>query len=373
MISFQRKIIFCIALFLVVFPFSSHFFAGDVKGLSIETIDSKPYVRFKDFLNSTKGLRYQWNALRLEAEIIYHNKSVKIQLDAPYYISGSYQYPLDAAPVLYKNEIYLPRALVEELFTEFKLPLKYAFGDKRVDYKETPAIRGPLKVQLDFIVIDPGHGGKDPGAYSGKNLVEKKIVLDVGRYLYDYFKRAFPGTKIYITRYNDTFVTLKGRAKIANYKLQKDKFGIFISLHCNSSIVKRVHGYEIFYLAQNPTNEEARQLMMVENQYVSGEAYVGRLESYLLDSQLISESKVLAREMNKAFMVYLNGMVSSRGVRRADFAVLRGVLMPAILVEMGYISNRREGGVLRSSKFRKQVAKGLEEGVRRFMKNRPGM
>ncbi len=372
-IKLSRRVL--TALFLALAP-------GLLAGLGIQHIGGRPYVSLDEFLKASDKFKSEWNPLTLKLDITYEEKLVRMEIGAPYYISDGYQYQLQYGPTIQNNVIYLPRELVEELFTEFQLPIQYRFKENKVatipkaaptaDQKKSPDI-APRKAKLDFIVIDPGHGGKDPGAFGVSSIQEKEITLKVSQHLYYHLKKAFPETSVYITRFDDRFITLEGRAEIANRKLEKHGFGIYISIHCNSALTNKVHGYEIFYLAQNPSSEEARQVMLRENALVNGEGEVALLESFLLDSQLIAESKVLARQMDGAFRGELNGTVSSRGVRRADFAVLRHSLMPAILLEMGYISNSAEANMLQSKKFRDKLSAGVEEGIREFMKNRPGI
>lgn len=340
-------------------------------GMGFVLIGENQYLALNQLLESTPQISHTWNPLTLILELKYEEHWVKLEIGAPYYISGGYQVSLNLPPLVHQGAVYLPRSLVEELFTEFQLPIKYKFEESRVETVKAQPLRR-LQTKLDFIVIDPGHGGRDPGAF-GSNVQEKKITLEVSQHLFYHLKKAFPETTIYITRFDDTYITLEGRGVIANKKFQSHDFGIFISIHCNSALTSKVHGYEIFYLAQNPSSEEARQVMMRENRLIDNSANIGSLESFLLDSQLLAESKALARQMDTAFRSHLNGSVSSRGVRRADFAVLRHSLMPAVLLELGYITNSAEARMLQTKKYRDKFSAGVEAAIKSFMENRPGL
>ena len=339
--------------------------------LKYEHIAQKEYISLHKFRKLARNVDVKTDPLLLTAEFVYQKNSVRIQVDSNFYISNGDQYPLEYPPVFYKNEIYLPRALVEELFTDLGLSVKFNFSKENLFVKQESAPE-KTRLNLDFIMIDPGHGGKDPGAFGITSVMEKKITLETSVYLYKYLKREYPGLKVYMTRYNDEFIPLETRSEMANKKIKADDFGIFLSIHCNSALQPRVSGYEIFYLSQNPGSDEDRKVMMRENDLVSsGDPEIGLIESYLLNSQILAESKMLARQFNRTLLTQLKGLVSSRGVRKADFRVLRNSLMPAILLEIGYISNNKEVSVLNSEKFKEELAKAVSAGIRNFLKYRP--
>lgn len=344
-----------------------------VSRMEYDRLENKEYISLTRFKEIAKNSKIDLDPLLLTVNVIHGKKKVRFQVDSKFYAGDGEIYPLDYAPVYHKNDVYMPRQLVEELFTELGLTIRYKFEEKNVavqeDEKKVNSGGG-----LDFIVIDPGHGGKDPGAFGVSSVMEKKITLEVSTYVSEFLKQEFPGVKIYMTRNRDNFVSLEKRSDIANEKLKKDNFGIFISFHCNSTLAQSVHGYEIFYLSQNPGSEEDRKVMMRENDLVStGDPEIGMIESYLLNSQILAESKMLARQLNRTLMTQLSGHVSSRGVRKADFRVLRKSLMPAVLVEMGYISNSGEASVLQTGEYKKKLSGALSAGIKNFIKYRPKM
>lgn len=341
--------------------------------ITYDRIDSREYISLTQFRKVAKNTKTDWDPLLLTLKIRHGRKIVKMQVDSKFYISNGEQYPLDFAPVFQKNNLYIPRPLVEELFTDLAIPVSFRFDDKSITVREETKSKKALS-GLDFIVIDPGHGGKDPGAFSVNSVMEKKIALEVSTYINSYLKKEFPDIKIYMTRYKDEFLTLEKRSDIANEKLGNQRFGIFISFHCNSTLQNNIRGYEIFYLSQNPGSEEDRKVMMRENDLVaSGDPEIGMIESFLLNSQILAESKVLARQLNRTLMTELKGTVVSRGVRKADFRVLRKSLMPAVLVEMGYISNASELKVLQTDSYKKKLAISIANGIRKFIKYTPKM
>ncbi len=232
------------------------------------------------------------------------------------------------------------------------------------------------KDRISFIVIDPGHGGKDPGAVGKGGLREKDITLKVARFLEKKIRTRLTGVRVYMTRSDDRFIELSTRTVIANRLLKKNENGIFLSIHVNSSLSSRISGYETFFLSQNPTNEEARNTAALENNVViledrpkgkSGHDDVDYIEAMMITTQIQKESSALAASIQQG-MAEKNRAFSSRGVKKADFYVLRGVLMPAALVEIGYISNVKESGYLKKDSHREAVAEGISQGVELFIR-----
>lgn len=228
--------------------------------------------------------------------------------------------------------------------------------------------------RIAFIIIDAGHGGKDPGA-TGNGVREKDIVLSVGRALEKYLKPKLKDTRIYLSRSDDHFIELGRRTEIANSKLSTNCNGIFVSIHANASISPKIAGFETYFLSQNPTNEEARKTAALENEVIvledknSAKNYndVDFLEALMLTTQIQKESGMLANcvqlSMDRKISEY-----KSRGVKKADFFVLRGSLMPAVLVEIGYITNKKECKSLTKSEYQTKIVSGIGDGILDFIR-----
>jgi N-acetylmuramoyl-L-alanine amidase len=286
--------------------------------------------------------------------------------------------------VMMPAELFLPvaRALYPELEVTassdsviFARQERGPEREKKTAAKETaPKEVSPRqKERIGFIVIDAGHGGKDPGAL-GNGAREKNITLNVSRHLSRYLKGKVDGVALKYTRRDDRFIELSRRTEIANGLLTKNRNGMFISIHVNASLSPRISGFETYFLSQNPTNDEARTTATIENNVVVMENSSSRkkyddveyLEALMLTTQIQKESSMLAGEIQDS----LNAGISefkSRGVKKADFYVLRGALMPAVLVEIGYISNAKEARRLKSADYQKKIAEGIGRGVVRFI------
>ncbi|MBN1495279.1 MAG: N-acetylmuramoyl-L-alanine amidase [Spirochaetes bacterium] len=247
--------------------------------------------------------------------------------------------------------------------------------DESPERKEDTPVT-PVKDRIRFIVIDPGHGGKDPGALGKGGIMEKDITLAVSKRLEKELKNAFPDLRVFLTRSNDRFIELSGRTAIANKLLKKSENGIFLSVHVNSALSSRISGYETYFLSQNPTNEDARNTAALENNVIVLEEKhdgggthddVDYIEAMMITTQIQKESAALAACIQKG-LSKKNRAFASRGVKKADFFVLRGVLMPAVLVEIGYISNIKEARQLKKEDHQRAVAAGIAEGVELFIK-----
>lgn len=294
----------------------------------------------------------------------------------------------DAHPVVRKNgEVLLPFAMAlamsRKLFPEiqvfrdgnallFDTVKKTHEPDEEIEKtRDEPKTGGGA---ISFIVIDPGHGGKDPGAI-GHGAFEKNITLGVSQHLIRFLKKNVRGVTPKLTRTGDWFVELSKRTEIANRMLTGDKNGIFVSIHVNASLSAKISGFETYFLSPNPTNEEARATATIENDVIVMENGTHRkkyddveyVEALMLNTQIQKESSMLAHQIQK-YLAKDVDEAKSRGVKKADFYVLRGSLMPAVLVEIGYISNAREAKMLRAQDYQKKIAEGIGRGILHFIR-----
>lgn len=223
------------------------------------------------------------------------------------------------------------------------------------------------------VVIDPGHGGKDPGAV-GKNTREKDVVLSVGKQLGELISKNHRDVKVVYTRNTDKFVALNQRANIAN----KANANLFISLHCNAldRRKKSPQGVETFVLGLHRSKDNL-DVAKAENAVIMYEDdYSAKYEGFNPNEP---ESYIIFEYMANEYLgqsVYLASLVQhrlvdgakrrNRNVRQAGFLVLREVAMPSILVELGYISNPSEEQFLKSSSGQTTLAKAIYRGFAEY-------
>jgi N-acetylmuramoyl-L-alanine amidase len=215
------------------------------------------------------------------------------------------------------------------------------------------------------IVIDPGHGGKDPGARGLHHTEEKDITLKVGLMLRDLLNKQ-PGVRVLMTRDQDVFVELEDRAKFAN----SHEADLFVSIHVNSHPSRSVKGIEIYHFGE-AKDQRALEVAARENGTPLSSTGVGweYLVADLLTTKKIEASLELAWTAKEAMVGHLNShyAMNDHGVKTAPFYVLRYTSMPSILAEIAYISNPTEEDLLRRPTFVKDVAESLYQGVNSYL------
>lgn len=230
----------------------------------------------------------------------------------------------------------------------------------------TSLISKKIPKNIKVIVIDPGHGGKDFGAIGRGGIREKDVNLLLAKRLKSYLKNE--GFEVLLTRESDVFVSLQERADFVN-RIDAD---LFVSLHCNAARNRRAHGFETFYLS-HPMNDYFDTTVMSGDGYVKYDnlsdenSEIGKLYVKLLDS---------ASSGDRAFSIHLGDLINQalrgfiggrdRGVKRARFFVLRNTAMPAVLVEVGFLSNPNEEIKLAKRFHRDNIAKAIAQGIVNF-------
>ncbi|MBW1797468.1 MAG: N-acetylmuramoyl-L-alanine amidase, partial [Deltaproteobacteria bacterium] len=237
-----------------------------------------------------------------------------------------------------------------------KRPVRKGFR-KAERPEKTASLAKQLGLNVRRIVIDPGHGGKDPGCNLRGGVKEKNIVLSIARLLAKKIREKI-GCEVFLTRNKDTFISLEQRTAIANMK----KADLFISLHINAHKNRKIWGLETYFL--NMATDE-RAVMVAARENATSEKNISDLQTILNDLMLntkIHESSRLAHEVQKGMVSRIKKSykkAKSLGVKQAPFYVLIGAQMPAILVETGFLTNPTEKKRLMSKKYQDNVAEGI--------------
>ncbi len=227
------------------------------------------------------------------------------------------------------------------------------------------------------IVIDPGHGGHDPGAIGPKGLCEKDVVLDIALKLKKILM-ADPSNEVFLTRETDVFIPLEERTAIAN----KKDADLFVSIHANASPRKKARGIET-YLLNWTTDEEAMSVAARENAISLGKMkeinqqwnVVEIIKSDLMRQNKRDESIKLANFIQSSLIAKfndnLNKNIEDLGVKQALFYVLFGAKMPSVLVEALFISNTEEEKLLLRGSYRMHIAKSIAKGLDKYINSIP--
>src|SRR5262245_52949804 len=220
-----------------------------------------------------------------------------------------------------------------------------------------------LGLHVSRIVIDPGHGGHDPGA-QGHGITEAELVLDVALRL-ETLLRKTPGVEVILTRRTDEFIPLPERTAIAN----REAADLFLSIHANASPHASARGVETYFL-NFATNLSEAAVAARENA-ASGQG-MGALPDFVraiaLNSK-VDESRDFAAQVQRAMLDRLRGSnrnVKDLGVKQAPFVVLIGAAMPSVLAEISFVTNPQEAKLLRSSAYRQKIAEALLHAIRRY-------
>ncbi|MBI4395509.1 MAG: N-acetylmuramoyl-L-alanine amidase, partial [Elusimicrobia bacterium] len=223
---------------------------------------------------------------------------------------------------------------------------------------------------IKTIVIDPGHGGKDAGAVGPHGALEKDVNLEIARTLARILEKE-DRFRVILTRRDDVFIPLRERTKIAN----EHEADLFISIHCNASLTRKSNGFEIYFVSEKATDDEAAAVARRENAVVELEGLTGKAMETLQEvfwsmarTETLNESSEMAALVSHQAGRRLT--IPNRGVKQASFYVLRGAKMPAVLVECGFITHKEEEGILRSRRFQNKLVDSLFAGLLDYEKRK---
>jgi N-acetylmuramoyl-L-alanine amidase len=221
------------------------------------------------------------------------------------------------------------------------------------------------------VVIDPGHGGRDPGAIGPNGLREKDVTLMISQRLAAVLRER--GYEVHLTRTSDTLVALGDRPRLANRWRGDRPVAVFLSIHTNSVRSNSARGFETFFLSDAQTEDE-RRVAEMENEAVrfedtprlpSGNG-LDQILSNLRNDFLMRASHDLAAVIQERMGTFHPG--PDRGVKRGGLIVLIGSIMPAVLIETGFISNRDEAALLGTQSFQQNLAWGIADAVDEFFR-----
>ncbi len=220
----------------------------------------------------------------------------------------------------------------------------------------------PLTGPINTIVIDAGHGGHDPGT-SHYGLKEKHLALDIARHLRTQLQSQ--GLRVVMTRETDQFIPLSGRPAIAN-RLGAD---LFVSVHINANRDRHISGIEVYYPRESVVASSAKWPPLVSPADIGIPSLIVKQILWdLVLSRTRHQSRRLASNVCRSMRDGLQG--HCRGTKAARFVVLREAWMPAVLVEVGYVTNRTEAQRLGNAEYREAVAQSIAQGIVSYVRER---
>ena len=310
--------------------------------------------------------------------IYFGDTKIKITANTSFIIINDKAYQLQNNVFQRKEEYYVPlddllTLLTQQTNTDYSMDyasMSISLGSviQKIPIVETTDLdKEKKKWQFDTIIIDPGHGGKDPGSVGYKGTKEKDIVLDVSKRLARKIQKNLR-VKTILTRDEDVFIRLQDRTKFAN----TNEGDLFISIHVNSNESKKPYGFET-YLLRPGRNQEAINVALRENAVIELE---GNKFEKLTDEQLIQATIAQSGfvQYSEKFAALIQEEIDkrvqsrNRGVKQAGFYVLMGASMPNVLIELGYISNPNEEKKLNSSSYRDMLATSIYYAILKYQK-----
>jgi len=353
-----RKILIVILLLALLFVYSDT--KTDALSLAgpVKTLETPAYnLRGTDYVPllvvcKTHGVDWEWDAIGKVVVLKKNGIEARMKLDSyKIYVNGRID-NLEKPARFHKHSVVVP--------------LKFA--QKTIDrlFKERPAVTSRIvspsttQYTIDTIVIDPGHGGKDPGALGRYSLKEKNLVLDIAKLLKKELESN--GIKVKLTRDSDVFIPLGKRAEIAN----KNEADFFISVHANAFRSRRARGFEVYYLSE-ATDDTARALEAAENESLKyeGDSFYKPTESPDYWGLIMDENRRQSKDLASTVCQSVSRKlaVKNRGVKSARFYVLKYACMPSVLIEVGFLSNTNDASSLKNGYYRKKLAESMAEGV----------
>ena len=222
--------------------------------------------------------------------------------------------------------------------------------------------------RIGAVIVDPGHGGKDPGAVSqyvinGKKttLREKDLTLAVGKMLYAHLKAGYPDKQVLLTRNTDTFLSLAERTEIANsVHLSNNEAIIYVSIHINASLDKKASGYEVWYLTP-----DYRRTVINKNE--NQDTTLFPILNSMMEEEYTTESILIAKFIMDGLQAQIGSQTAARGIKAEEWFVVRNAKMPSVLVELGFVTNEKESLLLNDTTYLKKAANGIYNGISAFV------
>ncbi|MBM3243969.1 MAG: hypothetical protein FJZ12_03955 [Candidatus Omnitrophica bacterium] len=349
----RNKIILVLILGLIISGCAS---APVRESLPVYSLNNAPYYSLSALCQS-RGIALNYDTYTHTATLTKDNHVINLMVSDNLIL-------VDKRAMLLKHPVDIYQGMI-------MVPVQ--FKDLALDplFKVPPVPSKPKDVSLSLfvkkVVIDPGHGGHDPGAIGRTGLKEKDINLDIAKRLASRLKRE--GVEVIMTRTTDIFIPLGKRVEIAN----NSKADLFISVHANANKSRNISGFEVYYVSLSVSDSE-RASYSARNHYLNLDSSCFYGQSQILKAILWdmiynynrAESMVLGREICRSAGDSLNVRVI--GVKDARFEVLRGARMPAVLVEVGFLSNSKEEQLLRDGHYRERISESILEGMLNYAK-----
>mgnify|MGYP001177038988 CR=1 FL=1 len=355
--------------------------AEEASEIELFIFEDIPYLSLEEFFIS-QNLKYNIYSNKSKIDFLYQNQRTTFSNNSSFVKIDDTIYHMIKNVKFVEQKFYAPLNSFIRLYTQFedinfivnyKKNKIYIQNNQNISLEAQElnqeflnTIKNEDNWKITTIIIDPGHGGKDPGAIGYHNIKEKHIVLDIAKELGSFLRSEMPELNILYTRDDDTFLGLKNRTEFAN----KQEGHMFLSIHANASTAKTARGFEIFLLQPNSV-DKAIDVAIRENASIFFE---DNPEQYEKNQMIASVSEKMYLQESEKLAISIENAVKKelpktrmRGIKQAGFYVLVGAAMPKVLIEAGFITNKSEAKLLNKSSYRSEMAYGIFKGVQAYI------
>ncbi len=309
------------------------------------------YMSLQDVATKTESSLY-WDSMSSSGMFEKNGHFLNFSLNSPLIVFDYSKTAIVPMPVNYNGSVYVADnffSTAEKLFNELPPEVHFRVG---------------------AIIIDAGHGGKDPGAVgthviNGKTVTqhESDIALYVAKALHAELSKIYSDKKILLTRDDDTFLKLEERTDIANeVELDEHEAILNISIHVNSALNKTAKGFEVWYLSPG-----YRRTLINEEDAKDVEGEVASIINSMLEEEFTTESILIAKYIHDGMDAQIGHQSPSRGLKEEEWFVVRNAKMPSVLVELGFISNPEEAALLYDKNYLNKLVLGIYNGTTAFV------
>ena len=296
-----------------------------------------------------EGITLYWDSLSETGMLEKNGHQITFRKDEGVVMLDNVRFEVTDAPEIKNNKIYVSQKFMSDADLLFKENNSTMF-------------------KVGAILIDAGHGGKDPGALktykiNGKNVTiqEKDINLKVAKLLGERLKTAYPDKQIILTRDKDVFLTMQERTEIANnVKVKENEAVLFISVHVNSSLNKSSSGYEVWYLSPG-----YRRTVLDKSS--TDDTSLFPILNSMLEEEYTTESIMIAKFIMDGLQSQIGDQSKARGIKAEEWFVVKNSNMPSVLIELGFVSNEQEALLLNNDTYLKKSALGIYNGIAAFI------
>lgn len=332
---------------ILLFLFLSFIVGGCATAPKVPLISTHKEIYLKDVCEKN-GIYWQWDHVAQVATLGYRDIKAEVLVGSDLVIVDRERVTLSAPVRVVRSTVIVPIDFQSKVISRLR--------------QRAAARKGYGITQVREIIIDPGHGGKDPGAIGRFGEPEKRVVLDISKRLKKILQDK--GIKVRMTREKDEFISLQKRTEIAS----RSKADLFVSVHANSSPIRSVHGIEVYtaeYLGFKERNAGQRKtnqrLMFSHLSMKKGAPELDNIVADMIYTHKQAQAETLAKQLARKTARRVK--TKNRGEKKSRFFVVKNTLIPAILIEVGFLTNPKESKLLQTSAYRQRVARGIAESV----------